>query len=294
MLKKLFNKNTAPMLGVFSLGLLLALPIRAYQYVKIIEPHTGFYKDSGFTVYLLYAVLALAFLLIYFLSMAKKSEIAFIFNAEKRMFVGFASLYVSVAMVLDAINMANNFNLLYYGVQSASSNEISNLTMRAGAIPMLLQAIFAIVAALFFLVLALDFFTGRNNGEKLKLLALSPLVWAIFRILHRFMRTISFLRVSDLFFELVCLVFLMLFFLAFAQLVARVNHRGTDWRMVAHGLNAALMCLLCFVPRFAMSVTGYADRLVSLSPPEQIDLALSVFILAFILNKVKFSVGKDA
>lgn len=286
------------MFGVFSAALLLSLPLRAYQYVRVIEPVTGFYKGQNPSITLLYALLALALSIIFLSSYFNKSYISFRKEEKKSVLLGLLGLYVTVALVMDSIAMANNFNILYYGartdIQHPNSQEIASLTMKAGAIPMLLEAIFASIAALFFIFVAIGFFRGKNSWENLRLLALTPLMWAIFRILHRFMRTISFLRVSDLFFELIALVFLMLFFLSFAQLMGRVNYKGADWRLVAYGLNAALMCLLCFVPRFAMSVTGHGDRLAVLSGVEQIDLALAVFILVFILNKVRFTVRKEA
>lgn len=298
MIKKLFNKYSAPMFGVFSLALLLGLPLRAYQFIRVIEPVTGFYKEANPSITLLYALLLLTLPIIFLSSYLNKSFIGFRKEEKKSIVLGLSGLYVAVALVMDSIAMANNFNILYYGarsdIQNPNSQEIASLTMRAGAIPMLMEAIFASIAALFFIFVAIGFFRGKNSWENLRLLALSPLLWAIFRILHRFMRTISFLRVSDLFLELLALVFLMLFFLSFAQLMGRVNFKGADWRLVAYGLNAAFMCLLCFVPRFAMSITGHSDRLAVLSGPEQIDLALAVFIIVFVLNKIRFTVRKEA
>lgn len=71
----------------------------------------------------------------------------------------------------------------------------------------------------------------------------------------------------DLFFELLMLVALMLFFMAFAQVVSRVNNKDADWKLIGFGLPAALLCLLCFVPRMAMVILGKGSVLAMLSPP---------------------------
>jgi hypothetical protein len=160
--------------------------------------------------------------------------------------------------------------------------------MKSGALPMLFESVFAVFSGIFFIVLGVAFISGKSNGSEFKLLAIAPLAWSICRIMHRFMRTISFMNVSDLFFELLMIVFLMIFFMAFAQLIARVNHHGADWKLAGFGLPAALLCLLCFVPRAVILFMGEGDLLTTLSPPEYCDLTIALFILALFLDKLRF------
>lgn len=287
MIKRRLEVSAALLFGLFSAGIVLILPVRVYQYLKIIEPVTGFYEKTDFSVVLLYALLAGFCGTMLAVSYARKRAIAYSTTTRKNTVLGVLALIVAVTLVMDAVLMSRNFSSLYYGAQSLA-DESSGGMMKSGAIPMLFESAFAVLSALFFTVLGVGFITGRSNGAEYKLLAITPLAWAICRILHRFMRTISFMRVSDLFFELLMIVCLMVFFMAFAQMIARVNHKGADWKIVGFGLPAALLCLLCFVPRVAMMIMGKGALLAAQSPPEYVDFALALFILAFILTKMRF------
>lgn len=287
MTKSKLEANAALLFGLFSAGILLILPVRVYQYLKIIEPVTGFYEKTDFSVVLLYALLAVFCGTIVMVSFARKRAIVYSTTTRKSPALGTLALIVAVTLVIDAVLMSKNYSSLYYGAQTLA-DESSGGMMKSGAVPMLFESAFAVLSALFFTILGVGFITGKSNGAEYKLLAITPLAWAICRILHRFMRTISFMRVSDLFFELLMIVCLMVFFMAFAQMIARVNHKGADWKIVGFGLPAALLCLLCFVPRAAMMVMGKGGLLAAQSPPEYVDFALAMFILAFVLTKMRF------
>ncbi len=293
MLKKKLQVNAAMLLGFFSFSILLVLPLRVYQYLKIIEPGTGFYKQTDFSVPVLYGLLVFfggGMLLISFIN---RRQIALSTTVRKSPGLGIVALLTAVALLVDAVVMYRHFTSLYYGTAQNNGGELffesaTSGIMKSGALPMLFESVFAVFSAIFFIVLGVAYISGKSNGSEFKLLAIAPLAWSVCRILHRFMRTISFMNVSDLFFELLMIVFLMIFFMAFAQLISRVNHKGVDWKLTGFGLPAALLCLLCFVPRAAILVMGKGNLLTDLSPPEYCDLAVAVFILAFILDKVRF------
>ncbi len=293
MLKKRFEINVALLMGLFSLSILLVLPLRVYQYLNIIEPGTGFYEKTDISVPALYALLAFFGGAMLLLSFLNRYKIAMSTTVRKSPVLGAVALGTAVAFFVDAVVMYQNFTTLYYGTAQNGGGDIfiesaTSGIMKSGALPMLFEAVFAVLSAIFFIVLGVAYISGKSNGSEFKLLAITPLAWSICRILHRFMRTISFTNVSDLFFELLMIVFLMIFFMAFAQLISRVNNKGADWKLTGFGLPAALLCLLCFVPRAAILVMGKGDLLADLSPPEYCDLAIALFILTFILNKVRF------
>ena len=57
-----------------------------------------------------------------------------------------------------------------------------------------------------------------------------------FRLVFRFTRTISYIRVSDLMLEMLMLVFFIMFFMAFAQVNSRVDPNKKEWKIAAYGL----------------------------------------------------------
>ncbi len=290
--KKKLDFDTGLLFGIFSAGIVLILPLRVYQYLNIIESGTGFYEKTDFSVVLMYVLLAVFCGAMFIFSLSRKNTALYIKSAVKKPVLGILSFFAAATLIMDAITQFGNFSNLYYGSGQISGyivNEASGSLMKSGALPLFFEALFAVLAALFFIISGINFFKAKSDGSEYKLLALTPLAWSICRILHRFMRTISFIKVSDLFFELFMLVFLMLFFVTFAQLVSRINHTGTDWKLFAYGLPAALFCLLCFVPRFAMQITGRGDILADQSPPEYCDFAVALFIIAFLISKACIS-----
>ncbi len=296
--KSKFGINAKFLLGIFSAAIILVLPLRVYQYLYIIEPGTGFYEKTNFSIPLMYALL-LFFSGVIFLTAWMKRKATFYKNtARKKPVLAITSFIVAITMIVDAAIESGRYSALYNGVQQNSGYDIAMTgtaggLMKSGVLPLLFEVIFAILASLFFTIMGLNYLTAKSDGSHYKLLAITPLAWCICRILHRFMRTISFIKVSDLFYELFMLVFLMLFFMAFAQLISRVNHTGTDWKLFAFGLPAALLCLLCFVPRIAMLMMGRGEILADLSPPEYCDFAIALFIVAFLISKVHISKKKE-
>ncbi|MGI6247975.1 MAG: hypothetical protein ACOYJX_01020 [Acutalibacteraceae bacterium] len=283
-------------MSFFAAGVLSVLPVRVYQYLYVVEPKTGFYTGSDLSINLLYILLGVFCAAPLILAFFGRYSTRYSTTVRKQPVLGVLAFGVTAGLALDAIAMTRYYGNIKQAVLSPDSSPLTqvltNDMLSASRLPVLAQIVFAFLALAFFSIYGVSLITGKFSPERFKILALSPLGWAVCRILHRFMRTISFLRVSDLFFELLMLVALMLFFMAFAQVVSRVNNKDADWKIIGFGLPAALLCLLCFVPRMAMVILGKGSVLAMLSPPEYCDLALGIFIPALILGKMRFLKGK--
>lgn len=277
---------TKTLFGLFSAAIVLVLPLRTYQYLKIIEPGTGFYKTSDISVWLLYAALALFCLALFVVSLLNKKRIRLSQKLIRKPVNGAACVFFALTLIVNAVTRFGDASSLYFDNQN-------QMIMKSGVYPLFFEAVFAVLAALYLAVLAIGYFNGRADPSEYKLLAITPLLWSICRILHRFMRTISFVNVSDLFYELFMLVFLMLFFMAMAQVVSRVGTERNDWKLFAYGLPAGIFCLLCFVPRAILVLVGKSELLAVLSGPEVCDLGAALFILSLLLGKMTILDKKD-
>ena len=105
-------------------------------------------------------------------------------------------------------------------------------------------------------------------------------------MLTRLIRTISYIKVSDLFYEIIMILFMMVFFMAFAQVNAKVNEKGIEWKIFGYGFFASLMALICSVPRIVMVIIGKGDILSADSPLEIWDLLIAVFIIVYIVGLI--------
>ena len=85
---------------------------------------------------------------------------------------------------------------------------------------------------------------------------------------------------------MIMLVFMIMFFMAFAQVNSNVNGKNCEWKIAAYGLIAALLALICFVPRFIVTLTGNAHLLHEQSPIEYCDISNALFIICTVFTRV--------
>lgn len=267
-------------------ALLVAVPLRVYQYFKILESDTGFYSKIDFSVYAIYILLGAAMITAIVIPMINKKKIITVSSVKKSPVFLVISLILAVTVIIDSAGQLMDYFDLY-DVATSSGSQVTEYVKSQGGTFLMLQAITGAVAAVYFFVSGLSASIGNSDGSRFKLLALAPVIWCIFRLLYRFKRTISFVNVSDLMLELFEIVFLMLFFLAFAQTVAKIDAPAVFWKIFAYGIPAAMFALVCFLPRVIVTITGNSDLLNAHHPIAYSDLGVAVYIIYNLLSRAK-------
>lgn len=266
---------------IFVAAAIIALPMRVFQSFSLIEGGTGFYTEDNWSIGVLYAVLIIAVLAILLLGIAKRKKLDFSLEAVKRPGLSWLSLIAACGIMLDAYNC-------FTGIMSVDETVTmsENAAFDSSKLILAAEGIFAVISAIYFIMLWLTYLKGKTNGAELRLLALAPVIWNIFRLVARFMRTISYIRVPELLFEMIAIAFLILFFNAFAQVNTGLGEKNGEWRIGAYGLSAALMALICFIPRMILTVSGNTDLLYSQSTLQFCDIGIALFIIAAVLTRV--------
>ena len=297
------NKNqgisrTLPAASILFAALMLAvlMPLRLWQQLHLVEQGTGFWAGGGPTIPVLYACLGVLAAVPGLVSFARRKRAALDLTRKRRIVEGVVAVLAAAALVWDAI-MAFRFALQLFsgmeggafldGLESRSSNPFVYY-IRSGAMACVLESVCGMLSALFFCQLAALDFLPRKKVYVGPALALAPFAWIVCRILRRFSRTIAYLRVSDLFLGLAMLVALMLFFLAFAQCVSGRNNGYKAAVLPAAGIPAAVLALLCFVPRAA--VYGLLGNAGPIAPQDALielcDPAMAAFVLVFVAGRL--------
>jgi hypothetical protein len=293
----------APMLLFGALMTAVLLPLRLWQQLNTVEEHTGFWKTENWDAMALYIGLALLIAVPVIAALIFRRQTALDVGRRSRIPEGILALLVGVTLVMDAytafqfaVKLFSDFGrqVILEGYETQSGSPLQYF-IRTGAVAALLETLFGVGGMLFFVNLALADFLPRKRVPLQRFLALMPLFWCICRLLGCFSRMINFLRVSDLFLNILMLTLLMLFFLAFAQTLSGINCENKAFRLLGAGIPALVLMLLCFVPRLA------AYRIQGFAAPQDASIAwcdpiLALFLAVFLagrLVRVRTDAEKD-
>ena len=275
-------------------AVIIAVPLRIAQYYKIIDASTGFYNETDITVYALYAISVICIavsLVVPFLKHKSLKPAPLSVKSTEFMIV---SLIMAITLIIDSASQLMSFFNLFSDSAMVNVDIKSYISAQGGTL-LLMQAIFGAVSALYFFVSGVTIGLGNADSSKYKILALVPVAWCIFRLLYRFKRTISFVNVSDLLFELFLIVFTMMFFFALAQVNSKIDVNGDGqnmlqsvyWKIFGYGIPAAFFAIVCFLPRFILLITGSADHINTHYPVSYCDLGFAVFAIYTCISGIK-------
>ena len=268
------------LLIVFATAVLVALPIRVYQLLALVDTENGFYKESDVTIPILYGVVAVftvAFLVLSFLSKEVPSPKL---PTGKNAVLGVTSLVMVGGLALDMVSIIKNTVPVNQGNSQIFISLLrSNLAEQGGALT-ILRFVFAFFAIIYFLVFAMSHLNGKASYKEFKLLALSPLCWSMTMLVLRLMHAISFTKVSELLFEIFMFVFMMLFFITFARISSGVFTEDSMWGIYGYGFATALFAALVTIPRVVMLAVGLKN--VEGNEFSITHLTALIFILSYI------------
>ncbi len=288
-MKKLKGSLSKPhpstLITIAALSLCALLPLRVYQVTSIIDPKTGFFTQSSFTVPLFYIIGGIVVLALMALSYMNDRANRTRNCAVKSKLLGVISAVTAASVMYESVVSAIKFIELS-GEYSAFLHKVTFTAYltQSGATALILEAVFGLLAGVFFCVYAVSCFSDKINLSSVRLLSAAPVAWAICRIVYRFIEKISFVNVSDLLLELIMLVFMIMFLLAFAQIATDVSPEISAWRLYGCGLPAAITAFVITVPKIFLAVIGHPELIVEGYGFELCDLMLALFIPVFLFN----------
>lgn len=280
--RKTSQKITADVLLWTCFGaLLVCAPLRLVQLFINIEPHTGFFKAIDWTVYTVYSAVIVALVLLASLAFASKRIPASRPVFRKSRMLVFSGFLFSVGLAMDAALCITKIIRAFTEV-SVTKETLTQILFTDGIFSVILRAACAVAACVYFVLIALSYASEKATYCDYKLLALSPLFWALFKMVERFMTKISFLEVSELIFELIYLAFMSLFFLSFARVSSQVSQKGEMKKVVRYGMLSAFMALFISVTRLACLVGGRGELIAIGFSFSLSDLGFGIFTISYI------------
>lgn len=267
--------------------ILIAVPLRVVQYMHLIDASTGFYNTIDATIIILYGILGAGIIYPLIASYIKHNTIQPLQLCEKSVIFTVISIIFAITLVIDSVVQIGNFLEMFGTSAFSSAVEIKQYISQQGGMLLLLQAILGGLCGIYFTISGVIVGLGNADSSKLKILALLPTIWCIFRLLYRFKRTISFVNVSDLLIELFFIVFSMMFFFAVAQVNSKIDVNGsgkesdflksTYWKIFGYGIPAIILATVCFLPRFILLISGNSDHINTHYPVNASDFGFILF-----------------
>lgn len=270
----------------------VAVIFRMYQLLNIIESDTGFYHFKDWSVYVMYVLCALAILVPYVLTLLAKNVPASKSPFRKNMLMAVASFVFAGGIVLDVVSSLSTFLL---NVKSFSAAGLSVMgTVDQSQFPLIMETVFGVFAAIYIIIFGISYIDGRTTYAQYKFLAITPLFWAMSRIVIRFVRKIAYVNVSDLMLELFILGFMMIFLLNFARISAGLANSKAMRTVFSSGFVCIFFCMVANLPRLLMILTANGSSLPDEYPFSLCDLGFAFFCFAYIVNAMKCAKENDA
>lgn len=288
------NLSLSTLVPVAFISVIVFSVLRSFQVAKFIDSETGFYigGDAFNTIfYVLLAAVCLGFVSVSFLS-AQGAKVDLASLKDKNS--GLAAALFAVGLLYDCGDSLVEGGRMFYSIldlEFLNNAESFKALMSTGTLPYILEGIFAFASAMYVIILSKSFLKGSSSAHNSKLIAIAPIAWAGFKMITRFVKQISYIRVSDLFLELMMLACMILFFVALSQVVSGVYCDDSRWRITALGFSGGVLALCINVPRFIF--TFVSKDLINAEYPFNIaDAFFGLFAIFVAVAAVKSTADK--
>ena len=276
--------NFGKMILTVSIALLIALPVRVYQYLHLIDGTSGFYNTwTNPTVFGLYGLCALVIILAIVFSLKGKKKTIYAMPEGKKKGLGIVALVSALAFLAESVFNAYRVTLIFNGSLQAEQLILGDNVGKPTLAFLSIQTLFGLLSTAFFVIFAVSFLSGKAHYKKVKILAAAPVLWGIARLMICFTQTVSYRYVSELMFDMLMIVFWCMFAIAFAKMCAGVLEKRIQMRIFAYGVLSCFFALLSAVPRYIVLLMGRQDLLYRYTGVWEVtDLALPIFVMVFI------------
>lgn len=276
------NSKLTPkvLIMIAAITTLIAVPLRTYQLVSLVEPKTGFYIKYDASIVILYVVLGLAVLSLFIMSFLCATLPRPEIPCKRNTVLGAMSVILAAGFFCDFGISIDSFIRLIGSVTGFRFQYF----VKSGCITILIQLIFALLSGIYFIIFGASAIKGTNRYEKSRALALSPIVWGLARIIHRFIEPISFKNVSELVIQLFMISILLMFFMSFARIASRVNHTESCWVLYGAGLSSAILLLTDVFSNAIVMMVGKSEILYAKYQVNMADAFIAIFIFVLLIE----------
>lgn len=263
------RKSMIPLL----VGLLVGLPLKIYQLLKVVDYSTGFYKKGDFSNIALPLVIVISIGAIFALAFTSKQ------------FPKYSPFEKSVPMGLITAALG-----VVAGYQSAVQLLDAEKAAFEGTIGLVYSCL-GLISVLSFLFLAVGFFSGISLAESKPIIMMLPVFWMGLRMVMTFLNMTTKANISENIYDLVTMVFMLIFLLSSAKFMSGAGD-STAKLTFASGASAALMAAMTTIPRYVFKIVSKGENVEMATEmgvradkafePNLVDLMLMIFAVGLL------------
>ncbi len=244
------NNSTAsrltPALAVLTAlcAAVLAVPFRIYELAAAVNPDTGFWTRSDPTRWVLYGLILVVVVLALLCSKFSRNLPKPVFPVKRSVPLGIGGSLMTIGFTGDAVlGVTQCISLV--GTYDPWNMTVGYFLVSTGFLTQIFRTVFGLLSAVYFGFYTADQFKGTAVCSRLGVLSSNPVLWGIACLLSAFIRPIKYLNVSQLFFELLFLIFASIAFFAFARIASQVESERSMWVLYFAGVPAMFLGYLC-------------------------------------------------
>ena len=222
----------------FALLMVIALPVRLYQTLSKQDPLNLFgMQISSYNVTLSLLGLVGVFVLCFIIMSVRAKNANNSFTLPKNILAGIFVLLSGILLLADSANrLAAGF----------SSNVLADIVV----------CILSILSGVIFLLLAVEAFSGRKLSQKVPILMLFPTIWACARLVKTFFLYTNIASISENMFDIISLIFLLLFLFLQAKLQAGFQRVSSAKKAMVFGLPSVVLLLMYSLPNLLLAFSS--------------------------------------
>lgn len=248
---------------LFSAGLTASVLLRTCLILYAVDPKTGFYVEGSTLVSSLNILLIVftAILLIPFLMKDRQKSSLPVHSSA----LSTVSFLLAVSMLLDAVL------------------QLGQVIFGSGGAGVFLSGITEAIASITFFSLGTQYLSVKKASHWA--VSLLPVVWSAFHLITTFMHYTTIANISEYLFDIVRLVFVLLFLYCHARLTGNVKNYKQVNGLFACGLPAALYSGLSTLPHYFAYFSGTNKGSLP-TANDAVYLILSIYILILLASLV--------
>lgn len=283
---KISSLSPQPLVIILAIATLIGVPLRTFQLLNCIDPKTGFWFVEDFTVPLLYALCVLIAIIALGMSFFSGIMPAPEFSEKRNIPMGVAAILFTLSFLIDAISQMGTYITIFGNYVAEQHTSFFSYMVSSGSLALTLQSVFGLLAAFYFALVAFSSFLGNDNYAKTKVLALTPVIWGVCRMIYFFANPISYRNVSQILLEMGTLTFALMFFLSFARIASKVNEERSMWILWFSGISGAFFGYVSALAPFILMITGKGNFIPPEYPVQYTDLVFAVFATIVLLSNL--------